>query len=251
MLQRKVSVYAKMRIAWEEGSEEVRKALDPPLAQEALDIQSCEQAAADGNCWILTWHLCLLEAPEAEMYWRAPRPRQVDPLATVPSVDPRWGSALLTWLGGTESMHRRRAAIDSHLPTNAGLQQAAPPERLEAGTQPGPTAPAKPKNKPRRRLPYQEWIKTRPQSQGQQQQRPGRGGQTNDNSGGRSDSERLIDTENDDRLIHDECINNNHAGGSSCGLKGSVIRRACKNLICFQPVVPRLKKKSRSSGVCI
>ena len=84
MFHEKISVYTKMRIAWEAMDEAGRKLLDVPLAQQALNLQSCDQAAADGGCWVLSWHFSMLESPEPEMYWRPSRPRQEDPLPVVP-----------------------------------------------------------------------------------------------------------------------------------------------------------------------
>ena len=91
------------------------------------------------------------------------------------TLEPMSASALVSWLGETELMQRRRAAINTHLPSNAGLQQAASPEQLEGGQQPGTGGPSnpRPKARSRRRLPYHEWVKQK----GQQQAQKGGGGQ--------------------------------------------------------------------------
>ena len=49
MFHQEMSVYAKTRQAWESADEAAKKLTDVPLAQQAFDIQSADEAAADGG----------------------------------------------------------------------------------------------------------------------------------------------------------------------------------------------------------
>ncbi len=59
----------------------------------------------------MAYQLTSLEPPPAEMYYRRPRAPPESPEAMAAGADPRWGSALLSYLGEIDQAQKKRASL--------------------------------------------------------------------------------------------------------------------------------------------
>ncbi len=143
-----VQGYVEMRRAHDAMVESARAELDLALAMTALHLGAVEQYTYDRFRWDLAYHLTLLDAPPVETGWRRSRPVEHDPEGCAPSVDPRWASALLSYLGEVDLMQRRRLNLrTSGTPPPPPLNPAAPD-----------TGVMNPERKKKMWLPRKEWL---------------------------------------------------------------------------------------------
>jgi len=111
MFHAELEHYLELRSAYDLMGVEAKKLTDGPLASMALSLIGAEQYSMDGCQWDLGWHYTLLSTPPSELYWRRTRSKREDPEALAASAGPRWGTALLSYLGMVDSVQRRRTAL--------------------------------------------------------------------------------------------------------------------------------------------
>ena len=110
-----------------------------------------DQFSHDFGNWELAWPLTLFKDPPIEVEWyrkRGARKGEVEGLS--PAVDPRWGSAMLSFLEQVDGLQKRRANLRARVSSSAAPPPTgAAPSAVDPG---GAAAAAGPK-----RLPWKEW----------------------------------------------------------------------------------------------